>query len=473
MIIIDFVYLLSAVLFILGIRQLTKVKTSRRGNLLAAVAMFLAVLVTLVRMQVGDPELGIEAGQIGWTYIITGIVVGGVIGSVFSMKIKMTAMPQMVAVFNGMGGGASSLVALSYFWSKGIENQILSSLDIATVILSIIIGTITFTGSIIAFSKLQGLIKSRPILFKGNNILNALLFLIIIILFLKVIFIPAGINNVAMSLLIILGISFILGILLVTPIGGADMPVVIALLNSYSGLAAAATGFVLKNNLLVIAGALVGASGIILARLMSKAMNRSLGNVFFGGFGTVVEKETDTDYKNIKESSPEEAALILENVSSVIFVPGYGMAVAQAQHAISELADLLEKRNVKVSYAIHPVAGRMPGHMNVLLAEANVPYDRLFDLEKINPEFRNTDVAFVIGANDVVNPAASENEKSPIYGMPILKASEAKTVFVVKRSLSHGFAGIKNELFDYDNSLMLFGDAKKVVLDIIKEIKEL
>jgi NAD(P) transhydrogenase subunit beta len=474
MLIIDFIYLLAAVLFILGIKQLTRIKTARNGNLLAAVAMFLAVLATLLKMHFGDADLGIAPGQIGWVYIISGIIIGAAIGSFLSIKVKMTQMPQMVAIFNGFGGGASTLVALSYFWSKMSSSLVLDSFDITTVILSIIIGTITFTGSLIAFAKLQALIDSRPILFKGNNLLNLFLFLGILGLGGYIFLIRSNFSTTSITFLILIGVAAVLGVLLVTPIGGADMPVVIALLNSYSGIAAAATGFVLKNNLLIISGALVGASGLILTNIMCKAMNRSLSNVLFGGFGTVPkEGKQSSDYENIKECSSEEAALIFESADSVIFIPGYGLAVAQAQYALQELAQLLEEQGKKVSYAIHPVAGRMPGHMNVLLAEANVPYEKIFDIDKINPEFKNTDVVLILGANDVVNPAAANDKQSPIYGMPILKAHEAKTVIVVKRSLSPGFAGIKNELFENENTLMLFGDAKDVLINLNQEMEGL
>lgn len=467
MIAIDFIYLLAAVLFIFGVKQLTRVKTARKGNMLAAVAMFLAVFATLLKMHY-------ETGQIGLAYIIAGIVIGGAIGAFLSIRVKMTEMPQLVAIFNGFGGGASVLVALSYFWANMGSRIVLDTFNITTVILSVIIGTVTFTGSIIAFSKLHGLIKSRPILFKGNNLLNILLFICVVGLGIYIFLIKANAGSAATAFLILIGITAVLGILLVTPIGGADMPVVVSLLNSYSGIAVAATGFVLKNNLLIISGALVGASGLILTRIMCKAMNRSLANVLFGGFGSVPrEGKESSEYENITELSPEEAALMLESADSVVFVPGYGLAVAQAQYSVQELAELLEKLGKKVSYAVHPVAGRMPGHMNVLLAEANVPYEKIFDIDKINPEFRNTDIVFVIGANDVVNPAAATDKGSPIYGMPILKAYEAKIVVVVKRSLSPGFSGIKNGLFENENTQMLFGDAKEVFVKLKQEMEEL
>jgi len=462
--VIGFIYLVAAILFIIGISQLSKVKTAPRGNLLSAVAMLLAVIATIVKIQLDN------TGSINWAYIITGIVIGGLIGIVLSKKIKMTAIPQLVAIFNGLGGGASVLVALSYFLFNGVAN----SLDMVTVVLSIIIGTVTFTGSMIAFAKLQGLVKSQPILFKGRNGLNVLLFIVVISLGVRAIIICQSISAAIIILLIMTGVAFILGILLVTPIGGADMPIVIALLNSYSGLAASMVGFVLGNLLLIISGALVGASGIILTKIMCKAVNRSLLNVLFGGFGQTKEgKKEKSEYINIKQASPEEVASILDAAKSVIIVPGYGMAVAQAQNAVHDIMTTLEQRGTKVEFAIHPVAGRMPGHMNVLLAEADIPYEKLKELELIKSQFKQTDVVIVVGANDVVNPAAKDDKSSPIYGMPILNVYEAKTVIVIKRSLSPGFAGIKNELFEKDNTLMLFGDAKEMLLKLNQELNEL
>jgi NAD(P) transhydrogenase subunit beta len=469
--IVDALYLLAAIFFIFGIKGLTRVRTSRRGNFFAAIGMFIAILATLLKMQLGDEAVGIEAGAIGWEYIILGVIIGGGIGAILSKITKMTAMPQLVAFFNGMGGGASTLVALAYFWER--SDIALDAFDITTVILSVVIGTITLTGSLIAYGKLQGIVKSQPILFPGRNALNMALFIGIVLIGLRIGMIQADFGAATMFFIILVIVSAVLGVFLVTPIGGADMPVVIALFNSYSGLAAAATGFVLKNELLIISGALVGASGLILTNIMCKAMNRSIWNVLFGGFGAVETKsDASKEYTNIKEVSAEELALMFDSAESLIVVPGYGMAVAQAQHSVHELEEFLEKKGVKVSYAIHPVAGRMPGHMNVLLAEANVPYEKLYDLV-INSEFQSTDIVLIIGANDVVNPAATNDPKSPIAGMPVLKVWEAKTVIMVKRSLSPGFAGIKNELFDYDNTLMLFGDAKKVVTEVVQELKEL
>ena len=459
--IVAILYLVASILFILGLKMLTRVKTARRGNMLSSSAMFLAVLATLLKMGVVDYKL-----------IIAGIVIGGLIGAVMAIKVEMTSMPEMVAIFNGFGGGASALVALSVYFTDG-----LGPLETGvTLFLSILIGSVTFTGSLIAFAKLKGIMSGQPILFPGNQILNALLAVAIIALMVMSLSGNAG-DNLTLYLYIATGISLLLGILLVIPIGGADMPVVISLLNSYSGVAAAMAGFVLSNNVLIISGALVGASGLILTQIMCKAMNRSLANVLFGGFGA--ESPTGGGgkggdaYHSVKSCGPEEAAMIFESAQDVIIVPGYGLAVAQAQHVTKEFADLLAKNGATVRYAVHPVAGRMPGHMNVLLAESNVPHEQLFDLDQINDDFQNADAVLILGANDVVNPAAEKERDSPIWGMPVLKVWEAKTCFMVKRSLSPGFAAIPNDLFNYDNNLMLFGDAKKILQDLVSEMKEL
>ncbi|MBD3244951.1 MAG: NAD synthetase [Candidatus Moranbacteria bacterium] len=466
-ILIKFIYLISAIFFIFGIKFLAKVKTARRGNRFAAFGMFLSVLATLIKMNFIE-------GSIGISTIIAGIVVGGFIGLIVSRTVKMTAMPELVAVFNGVGGGASVLVALSYVFSN--QGQNFNLINSITVAFSVLIGVVTFSGSIIAFSKLKGLIKGEPILFTFSHFLNLVLLLgSVYFLYMGITGSLNGINDQAIQYFLIGGgIALVLGVLLVTPIGGADMPVVISLLNSYSGLAAAATGFVLGNLVLVVSGALVGASGIILTKIMCKAMNRSLTNVLFGGFGGPSEQESQEagEYQGVKSTGAEEVAMMVDSADSIIIVPGYGLAVAQAQHAIRELVDELEKKGKKVQFAIHPVAGRMPGHMNVLLAEANIDYDKLKDLDQINSEFKNTDLVYVIGANDVVNPAAINDPKSPIFGMPILKVFEAATVINVKRSLSPGFANIKNPLFEQDNSLMFFEDAKKATEDIVKELRE-
>ncbi|MEK7486635.1 MAG: NAD(P)(+) transhydrogenase (Re/Si-specific) subunit beta [Planctomycetota bacterium] len=464
------IYLIAIVIFILGIKLMTKIRSARRGNLLSSFGMLLAVIATLIQMNLDGQ--GIE-----YSYIITGAILGTLIGIVLALWVKMTAMPEMVALFNGVGGLASTLVAISYYWEWGHSGRPPLILDdVITVALSIIIGNVTFVGSVMAVAKLQGWVSGRPILFPGSHLLNLFLFLGAIgcsVLFVQN---HGQFQDAFYWVIGITAISFLLGILVVTPIGGADMPVVISLLNSYSGLAAAMTGFVLKNQLLIIVGSLVGASGIILSQIMCKAMNRSLANVLFGGFGSADSGGTTKEssgYTKVKDCSVEEAAIILGDATSVVMVPGYGLAVSQAQHTVRELANILQKRGAKISYAIHPVAGRMPGHMNILLAEANIPYEQLIEMDTINPEFKNTDVVIILGANDVVNPAAIKDKTSPIYGMPILNVFEARTVFVIKRSLGSGFSGIINDLFNYDNTLMIFGDAKKVLTDMITEMKQL
>ena len=461
--IVAIIYLVSSICFILGLKMLTRVQTARRGNWLSSLAMFLAVVATLLEMGVVDYKL-----------IIAGIVLGSLIGLIMAVKVEMTSMPEMVAIFNGLGGGASALVALSVYYGEGTN-----TVDGAvTLYLSILIGCITFTGSLIAFGKLKGMISGNPIIFPGNQIVNLILAIAVFALVGMSIWGGGPPETVNMYAIILVGISLLLGILLVIPIGGADMPVVISLLNSYSGVAAAMAGFVLSNNVLIISGALVGASGLILTQIMCKAMNRSLANVLFGGFGAEAPaaagggKNAD-DYPTVKSCSPEEAAMIFESARDVIIVPGYGLAVAQAQHITKELADNLTKNGANVRYAIHPVAGRMPGHMNVLLAESNVPHEQLCDLDQINDDFQNADIALVLGANDVVNPAANLDKDSPIWGMPVLKCWEAKSCFVVKRSLSPGFAAIPNDLFNYQNNLMLFGDAKKILTELNHELKDL
>ena len=471
-ILVPILYLLSAALFIFGLKGLTRVRSARRGNQIAALAMLIAIIGTLL-----------ELGTIHWTYILAGLVIGSLIGTVAAIKVEMTGMPEMVALFNGSGGAASALVALSQIWDRVVEQEtggtVLAALGNApgvTTVLAILIGTLTLSGSVVAYLKLAGKVKGQPILLPGRHLINAVLLLGSLLVGIWAVAQVTEPGMLEAVLLAVVAASFLLGIMLVIPIGGADMPVVISLLNSYSGVAAAMTGFVLENNVLIISGALVGASGLILTQIMCVAMNRTLANVLFGGFGA---QETSTGgggkdaYQNVRSFSAEEAALVLEAAESVIFVPGYGLAVAQAQHTVHELANVLEKRGAKVTYGIHPVAGRMPGHMNVLLAEADVPYEQLLEMEVINPEFRNTDVVIVVGANDVVNPAAEKEKGSPIYGMPVLEVWNAGTVIVVKRSLSSGFAGIKNELFEYDNTMMLFSDAKKAMQEILNEVKQL
>lgn len=457
------IYLTASILFIFGIKKLASPKTARQGNFLSALGMFLAIVITLFDKHV-----------ISYEFIIIGIVIGSVIGSIMAIKVPMTGMPQMVGLLNGFGGGASALVALSEYYKEAGTTYLLDNMSVSiTIILSILIGAVTFTGSLIAFGKLQGLVTGKVVKYPGQNPLNVLLFLIVVAGGVYFVIYP-GMDDV---LLIILAISFILGVLLVLPIGGADMPVAISLLNSYSGIAASMTGFVINNNMLIIAGALVGASGIILTLIMCRGMNRSLMNVVLGGWESAGSggpaAGADQKHKPVKSVDAEEAAMIFESAQSVVIVPGYGMAVAQAQHAVRELANALEKKGIKVRFAIHPVAGRMPGHMNVLLAEAQVSYDKLYALEDINDDFNNVDVAFIVGANDVVNPAARHDQSSPIFGMPILNVDYSKTVIVNKRSLNVGYAGIDNELFYGDNTLMYFGDAKDAITKLVNEIKQL
>jgi len=461
-ILIKIAYLVSSVLFIVGIKMLGKTSTARQGNFYSAVAMLIAIVVTLL-----------DRNVLSYTEILVTILVGSAIGTYVARKVEMTQMPEMVAIFNGFGGAASVLVATSEYWRMNHDADIVMPVAVGiSVVLSVIIGAVTLTGSLVAYGKLSGKINGSAIVFSGQHALNAALFLITLI---ASVFLVADPNN-DLYMIIVLAVSLLLGILTVIPIGGADMPVVISLLNSYSGMAACTTGFVLNNNVLIISGALVGASGIILTQIMCKAMNRSLVNVLLGGFGQTAGSGGGSTSKAsdivVKEVGVEEAAMIFDSASSVIIVPGYGMAVAQAQHVIREMTDLLEKKNILVRFAIHPVAGRMPGHMNVLLAEANVPYDKLIEMELINDEFNNTDVVFIVGANDVVNPAARSNPNSPIYGMPILNADKARTVIVSKRGMSAGYAGIENELFGYPNCLMLFGDAKSTITKVVGELKE-
>jgi len=449
-------YVLASVLFILGIKKLSHPKTARNGNLLAALGMFVAIASTLVAYD-----------KIDFQMVIVGMIIGTVIGALFAQKVEMTQMPQMVAIFNGFGGSASALVAAAEFLNTGP----ISAFTLSSIMISIFVGTLTFTGSFIAFGKLQGFISGQPIVFPAQQAFNALLAIALIGLGIYSVQTPSEMNYFYGVIIT----SAILGITLTIPIGGADMPVVISLLNSYSGIAAAATGFVLMNNSLIISGALVGASGLILTNIMCKGMNRSLANVIFGAVGLEQEAGGEGSQKQvtIKSYSTEEAAMIFDAADKVIVVPGYGLAVAQAQHAVREVAELLEKKGKQVLYAIHPVAGRMPGHMNVLLAEANIPYEQLKDLDEINPEFEDCDVALVLGANDVVNPAARHDTSSPIHGMPILDVDKSRTVIINKRTMNTGFAGIQNELFGYDNSIMVFGDAKDMLQQLLKDLKEL
>lgn len=458
-VIINLSYLIASVLFILGLKGLTHPRTAVRGNLTASLAMLIAIVVTLL-----------DKSIISFEVIIAGIIIGAAIGAVLAVKIQMTAMPQLVALFNGFGGGASVLVAGAALIEAGIKTKSPDlQLTVATVV-SGLVGTVTFWGSLVAFGKLQELKFVKDVRFSGQQIVNAIVTIIAVAIGVLVVMNPTNISYYWA----LVGAASILGIVLVIPIGGADMPVVIALLNSYSGLAAAATGFVLGNNILIIAGSLVGASGMILAMIMCKAMNRSLGNVLFSVLQPTGETASaDEVYAGkIKATSAEEAAMLFDNARRVVFVPGYGMAVAQAQHAVRDMANLLESKGIEVEFGIHPVAGRMPGHMNVLLAEADISYDKLKEMDIVNPTFQQTDVVIVLGANDVVNPVARTDPKSPIAGMPILDVDKARTVIVIKRSLSPGFAGIPNPLFAMDNTLMLFGDGKKMILDLITAVKE-
>ncbi|MFW6318886.1 MAG: NAD(P)(+) transhydrogenase (Re/Si-specific) subunit beta [Bacillota bacterium] len=467
-------YLISAIFFIIGIKNLSKPKTASRGNMIGAIGMLIAVVTAFIDfgIHINPGTETISSNFHYWYLLVIAIVIGSIIGAVSASKVKMTGMPQMVAIFNGFGGGASFLVAGVYFTFELASNNALTTQMLIATVLSGLIGAITLSGSFIAYGKLQGLkiIPDKPVSFKGDLVLKAVILLILITLGVIMVLNP---TSIIWYWVIVLG-GLVLGVLLVIGIGGADMPVVISLLNSYSGLAAAATGFVLGNIVLIIAGSLVGASGIILTMIMCKAMNRSLINVLFGGFGGTDTKETlDDIYEGkVTSTSADEVAMILESAQRVVIVPGYGMAVARAATPVRILTDILEKAGIEVVFGIHPVAGRMPGHMNVLLAEENIPYEKLLDLDTINPTFAQTDVVIVIGANDVVNPLAREVD-SAIAGMPILDVDQARTCVVIKRSLSPGFAGIPNPLFANDNTLMLFGDGKQMVEELVKSYKEL
>ena len=440
-------YVVAAGLFIFGLKMLGSPDTARKGNGISAIGMLVAIVAALL-----------DQGIVQYEYILGGMVVGGAVGAVAARTVAMTSMPEMVALFNGVGGAASGLVGLSALSLDG------SSFTYITIILSILIGGVTFTGSLIAYGKLSETIGSGALTFAGQKFVNGLIVLGILTSAVMFVMNPADTN----MLYAVVGLSLLFGIMVVIPIGGADMPVVISLLNSYSGLAACAAGFAVDNNVLIVAGSLVGASGIILTQIMCKAMNRSLSNVLFSGFASVSTTVTEVEGE-IKPISVEDAYYVLEAATNVAIIPGYGMAVAQAQHVVKELMELLEANGCEVNYGIHPVAGRMPGHMNVLLAEADVPYDQLLEMDDINPRMESVDVAIVIGANDVVNPAAREVESSPIYGMPVINVADARTVFVLKRSMASGFAGIENPLFYKDNARMLFGDAKESIGGLVRE----
>ena len=453
----ELLYLVAAVLFIIGLKRLSSPLTARRGNLVSGVGMLIAIAVTLLNRHILSFEV-----------ILAGVVVGSALGWWMARTVHMTAMPQMVALLNGFGGGASLFVGGAEFLKVELAGGT-APMDVAiTTQLSLLIGAVTLTGSIIAWAKLQEVMTGRPITFPMQKVVNAVWFLAIAALAIYQIRTP---EQLLWPFYLVIGLSLVLGVLLVIPIGGADMPVVISLLNSYSGIAAAMTGFVIHNDVLIIAGALVGSSGIILSQIMCKAMNRSLTNVLFGAFGGGVASGKSAEGLTVRQVTVEDAAMQIAYAQFMVVVPGYGLAVAQAQHAVRELADLVERRGGEVKYAIHPVAGRMPGHMNVLLAEANVPYDKLCEMDQINDEFQRADVALVVGANDVVNPAARTDAGSPIYGMPILNADQAKSTIVLKRSMNAGFAGIENELFYSPKTAMLFGDAKQTLTKLVAEVK--
>ena len=458
---INLAYLVASVLFILGLKGLGHPKTAVRGNLMGGIGMLIAIVAVLIDYHVVTYEL-----------IIAGILIGGIIGYILAVKVAMTSMPELVALFNGFGGIASILVAGGALVTAGTIPADQKTIAVIAIVASGIIGAITFWGSLVAYGKLQGLsfVPDRPVRFLGDQLLKALLLLTPIVLGYFVVVDPTQLGY----FWILCGVASVLGIILVIGIGGADMPVVIALLNSYSGIAAAATGFITNNIVLIIAGALVGASGIILTKIMCVAMNRSLANVLFGGFGEISDYASDDDvYGNkVKQTDPETVALSLDGADRVVIIPGYGMAVSQAQHAVRDLCNLLEEKGTKVEFGIHPVAGRMPGHMNVLLAEADIPYDKLLEMDEVNMSIEQADVAIVVGANDVVNPVARTDPNSPIAGMPSINADKARMVVVIKRSLSAGFAGIPNPLFALDNSYMLFGGAKQMVQDICVALAE-
>jgi NAD(P) transhydrogenase subunit beta len=454
-------YLVTIVSFILALRFLSSPRRARLGNLLGAGGMLLAIVVTLLQDEIVE-----------WWTIAVGMAVGGVVGAVSARLVKMTAMPQMVALFNGVGGGAAALIALAEFHALEPLAGDIDSQETVAILLSALIGSVSFTGSMVAFAKLQELVSGRPIVYPGQQLVNGLVAAAAIAIGVAIV---AGAQE-EWLLAVLLGCAALFGVLFVLPIGGADMPVVISLLNAFTGLAASATGFVLHSNVLIVSGALVGASGTLLTMLMGRAMNRSLANVLFGAFGSVsagAASAAGTDGGVVRSASADDVAIMLAYARRVVVVPGYGLAVAQAQHDVRALADLLEERGIDVRYAIHPVAGRMPGHMNVLLAEANVPYPQLVEMEQVNPDFPNTDVALVIGANDVTNPAARNEPGSPIYGMPILDVDRARAVVVLKRGMSPGFAGIDNPLYTDPKTVMLFGDAKESVLKLMGAVKSI
>ena len=456
---VNLAYIFASILFIFGLKMLSSPETAQRGNLVSASGMLIAILVTLAQNEI-----------IAYEYLLVALIGGLLVGVLAASLVKMTSMPELVALFNGFGGIASLLVGVAEFINPSSSTLI----QIIAISFTVLIGGITFSGSLVAFGKLSEIISGKPLILFGQRFVLSALLLFALLLVLELI-VSTGLFNISSQtiLFILIGVTLVLGVLLTAPIGGADMPVVIALLNSYSGLAASSAGFVINNNVLIVAGALVGASGLILTNIMCKAMNRSLSNVLFGGFGAATSSSEGGGQiqGEVKPISAEDAYLILEAANSVLVVPGYGMAVSQAQHVVRELGELLEDNGCEVKYAIHPVAGRMPGHMNVLLAEANVSYDVLAEPDDVNPLMDTVDVCIVIGANDVVNPDARENEGSPIYGMPVIEVDRAKTVFILKRSMAVGFAGIDNPLFLKENSRMLFGDAKESISTLVSEFK--
>ncbi|MCP4453377.1 MAG: NAD(P)(+) transhydrogenase (Re/Si-specific) subunit beta [Planctomycetes bacterium] len=456
-------YIGAAILFVVGLKMLSSAATARRGNMVSALGMLVAIVTTFTAMK-----------SIPWGWIIVGAGIGVVAGALASKLVQMTSIPQMVGLFNGFGGLASLLVGWSEFHGSWAASQPTLLFTIVAIYLTVLIGGMTFSGSLIAFGKLQGVLTGKPILYKGQNLVNSAILVAIvgIGIFFCMQDLSTGGAGVYVLLLLTVALALALGVLSTIGIGGADMPVVICLLNSYSGLAACAAGFIISNNVLIVSGSLVGASGLILTNIMCKAMNRSLANVLFSGFGAVDDTVQEAGYQGeVKPVSGQDAYLILEAASSVVFVPGYGMAAAQAQHGVRELGEMLEANGADVKYCIHPVAGRMPGHMNVLLAEANVPYEMLVEPQDVNPTMEMADVAIVIGANDVVNPAAREDEKSPLWGMPIIDVDRARTCIVLKRSMNPGFAGVDNPLFFKDNTRMLFGDAKATIGELVSEFK--
>ncbi|HEY7208298.1 MAG TPA: NAD(P)(+) transhydrogenase (Re/Si-specific) subunit beta [Gaiellaceae bacterium] len=456
----DLLYLVTIVTFIVALRFLSRPDKARWGNRIGAVGMLIAIAVTFAQDEI-----------VSYWAIVVAMLIGGAFGAVAARRVRMTAMPQMVALFNGVGGGAAALISWAEFHNRAPASGDLQRDISISIVLSAAIGSISFAGSMVAFAKLQELIQGRPITYPGQQAVNALVLGAALAAGIAIV---AGVEQ-QWLIWVVLGCSALFGVLFVLPIGGADMPVVISLLNAFTGLAAAATGFELQNNVLIVSGMLVGASGTLLTILMGRAMNRSIANVLFGAFGQVstgAAAAVSADGGAVRSATAEDVAVMLAYAHKVVFVPGYGLAVAQAQHDVRQLADLLEAKGVEVSYAIHPVAGRMPGHMNVLLAEANVPYPQLKEMDDANPEFPRTDVAVIVGANDVVNPDARANEGSPIYGMPILNVDDAQTVVVLKRSMNPGFAGIDNPLFYNPKTVMLFGDAKASILDLIQDVKE-